>query len=96
MLVHDMDSQELARQQMMEGSGNLRAHGGNQVVRLMADSQPPVRPLLQGNIISNRNWVCPSLHNGGVRMINGVGLVKKTNERDDLSQSNHTMCSTAH
>lgn len=55
MLIHDIDSQELARQQMIEGSGKMRAPGGNQVVRLMADSQHPARPLLQGDIIGDRN-----------------------------------------
>ena len=29
MLVHDMDLQEMARQQMMEGSGKMRAYGGS-------------------------------------------------------------------
>ena len=76
MLVHDMDFQEMARQQMMEGSGKMRAHGGSQVVRLIAGSQAPARPFLQGDIISDRNWLCPSLHNGGARMNNGVGSVK--------------------
>ena len=46
MLVHDIDFQEMARQQMMEGSGKMRAQGGSLIVRLMADSQPPARPFL--------------------------------------------------
>ena len=71
MLVHDMDFQEIARQQMMEGSGKIAGTSGEP-----SGETSLARPFFQGDIISHRNPLCSSLHNGGARTNNGVGYVK--------------------